>query len=123
MKAAFLILGLFLLYNTALAQNIDYNQIEAAVSDKESSFYYPNLVNRFNKGDSTIGKEELLHLYYGFVFNANYAPEASRTAERRIKNLNYSKLYKEAIMLADSLLEVFPVSLSALFEKSFASHA
>jgi hypothetical protein len=51
----------------------DYKKIEKEIADKKSKFYYPPLLERFQKNDSSLSVEEYSYLYYGYFFNKNYS--------------------------------------------------
>lgn len=55
----------------------DYQQIKVAVSDSNSIYFYPEIMKRFEIGDTTLNLEELRHLYYGYSFQDEYNPTKS----------------------------------------------
>lgn len=89
----------------AVGQNVqlvkpDYGIIEKEINDSSSIYYYSQLMERFQKGDSTFTIEEKRHLYYGFVFQDNYSPynrsqytDSIRTIRQK-QNLNNEDYYK-----------------------------
>ncbi|MDR0955164.1 MAG: DUF4919 domain-containing protein, partial [Rikenellaceae bacterium] len=48
--------------------------IEVAIRDVGSLYYYPALMQRYQRGDSLLGRQEYRHLYYGYQFDPNYTP-------------------------------------------------
>ena len=50
----------------------DYRQIQRNIEDIPSSFFYPRLKSRFEAGDPTMSREEMRHLYFGFVFQPEF---------------------------------------------------
>lgn len=52
----------------------DNDAIRMAVSDHNSEFYYPNLLARYYKGDTTLTRQDYHYLYYGFAFQDEYTP-------------------------------------------------
>ncbi|MBR9859854.1 DUF4919 domain-containing protein [bacterium] len=78
MKAPlFIILALFLLVPDTKADtisNIDFTSIEAAISDSNGDFFYPKLMQKLRDRDTSISTEEYQHIYFGQVFQDNYAP-------------------------------------------------
>jgi hypothetical protein len=105
---------------SARGQQVDLKEIEYAIKNPESRFFYPALLKRFNALDTTLKKEEFSHLYYGFSFRDDYAPFEMDELEKRLKDLNYAKRFDEVIELADSIEESVPTDLTVLFEKSYA---
>ncbi len=57
-----LIVGLFLLFDvlSTQGQQINANEIEQAVKNPESKFFYPALLKRFNSLDTTLKKEDII---------------------------------------------------------------
>ena len=99
-----------------LAQQLDFEKIKL-----RSAKDFNQLSSRFSKADTSLTLEDIQVLYYGFAFQPAYDPEVFIPIENRIRDLNSSGKPSEAISLADSLLAVYPVSIVALFEKSYAS--
>lgn len=52
----------------------DYDSIAASVSDPTSTYYYPMLFNRYERGDTTLTVEDFRHLYYGYPTQSTYRP-------------------------------------------------
>ena len=52
----------------------DYQQIQKDCNDKHSSRYYPKLVKRFDKLDTTLDITDLFTFYYGQAYLDDYSP-------------------------------------------------
>ncbi|MDR2474731.1 MAG: DUF4919 domain-containing protein [Bacteroidales bacterium] len=52
----------------------DYDAIKTAVSDSATSTFYPVLMKRFLANDVTLTNDEFRLLYYGHLYQDNYAP-------------------------------------------------
>lgn len=52
----------------------DYARIAAEVADPASPYYYPKLMGRYERGDTTLTLDEYRHLYYGYPEQRNYKP-------------------------------------------------
>lgn len=52
----------------------DYPKIIAAVADVTSPYYYPKLMTRYEKGDTTLTLDDFRHLYYGYPEQRGYKP-------------------------------------------------
>lgn len=97
-------------------QPVDMKKIKKAVTDKNASTYYPNLLNRLKEGDTTFTAEEFRLLYYGFVYQPEYAPYSpANTAEIR-KAIEEEK-FEKAIAMCDTTLSANPVSLKNYYYK------
>jgi hypothetical protein len=55
------------------AQNpINYKLIGESIKNSKSEFYYPDLMNKFQIGDTTLTSNQKRHLYYGYTFQDNF---------------------------------------------------
>src|SRR5690242_4415478 len=55
----------------------DYKKIEKDIADKESNLYYPKLLDRYLRSDTTMTLEEKRYVYYGYTFQSGYSPYGS----------------------------------------------
>lgn len=97
----------------------DYQQIEKNIKNKKSEFYYPDLLERFEKRDTLLTDEHYDHLYYGFVFDERYAPYFRDQREKEIQEFyNKDKLSSDeksqVYELIDQLLKENPFNLSVM---------
>jgi hypothetical protein len=126
---AFLILGVI---NSSYSQNVkyqkpDYDQIKEVIQDSSSSFYYPQLMERFELADTTLTDEDYYHLYYGYLFQEDYKPYMISTEEKELipyyqsKNLK-EKDYNKIIKLATSAISKFPFDLRQMNFLAFVYH-
>ena len=53
---------------------VDYAQIAAEVSNPTSPYYYPRLMGRYQRGDTTLTVDEFRYLYYGYPEQPGYKP-------------------------------------------------
>lgn len=130
MRKIVLFIILMFCFGLSFAQNTDikkpnYDQIKKNITQKNSNLYYPKLVEKFNKVDTTMTLEEKRHLYYGFIHQENYSPytRSGFTDSLRItlKKKNYStKDLKNIVKYSDSLLIHNPFSLKAINYKIYA---
>lgn len=129
MKKTTLIFLLFVCgFATAFSQDFfnapDFKQIEVNVKNQSSSYYYPNLMERYMKSDSTMNLEEMRHLYFGYVYQPTYVPTDTssynnRLAEVLSKQSFTTSDYTDILQYADALLLEDPFNLRALNAKLF----
>lgn len=93
---------------------VDYESIELFV--KEHSADYNKLMVRFEKADTTLSYEDILILYYGFVYTEKYQPMGSASDKLQYSELVKKGKYKKALKLKMKELSSQPVSLSTLYE-------
>ena len=63
----------------------DYKQIKKEINTKNSEFYYPELLRRFEAADTTLTVEHMYYFYYGTATRPDYNP---------YKTSNYDALHK-----------------------------
>ena len=97
----------------------DFNKILEQSQDSASDYYYPTLLDRFNKNDSTLTDMEVLALQIGFTSDPNYKPYQTIDPESEIKSLIGQKKYEDALVACNELLKTNPVNFTALMEKGF----
>ncbi|MFI3318581.1 MAG: DUF4919 domain-containing protein [Rikenellaceae bacterium] len=52
----------------------DETMIVAQIDDSQSKYYYPNLMARFEMGDTTLTEGDYHYLYYGYAYQQEYKP-------------------------------------------------
>src|SRR6187551_2731110 len=100
----------------------DFKAILAKSKDSNDNLFYSKLLSRFNRNDTTLTDYEVLALMIGFTAKPEYKPYQDLDIEREIYDLNGKSKFKEALDTANKFLKTHPVSLKALFEKSYAFH-
>lgn len=103
----------------------NYEKIKANIEDKKSSFYYPKLWGRFQKGDSTLTLDEKRHLYFGYVFNEKYSPYNSVHDSKQVNEIinkeNPSKKeLKNLVSLFNTSLGAEPFNIRYLYYQKIA---
>ena len=51
-----------------------WDDVKMAINDKGGPYYYPTIIGRYMKGDTTLVLEDYRMLYYGFSMQPTYAP-------------------------------------------------
>ena len=100
----------------------DFKRILTNTKNKNSLLFYDLLLKRFNKNDKSLSNFEVLALLIGFTSKPDYHPYQDLKTERNIYALNDSANYLVAIDSSNSFLKSHPLSVKALFEKSYAYH-
>ena len=60
--------------NNATVNAPNYKQIKKAIGSKDSDFYYPELLRRFESADTTLTTEQIYYFYYGTATQSSYNP-------------------------------------------------
>lgn len=82
----FIALVCTLLCGVVSAQTPDNDKIFAAINDSNSPYYYPNLMMRYQAGES-LSDQEYHHLYYGYAFQASYRPLSDNPGMTKVQNI------------------------------------
>jgi hypothetical protein len=126
MKKLAIILLFFSIGFSMFAQDefkaIDYKAIEKNIKDPSSPYYYPQLMERYNRGDSTLTTEEMRHLYFGYVFQPVYNPTDTSVYNNSLMEIlsktSFSESdYREILKNADALLAEDPFNIRAINAK------
>lgn len=99
----------------------DYKRIEKAINTKDSEFYYPELLRRFQAADSTLTPEQVYYFYYGTATRSNYDPYGSDHLKEVNEALSGDTIteenWREAAQLIEKQLETDPTNLRFHFYK------
>ena len=100
----------------------DFKKVLAKTKDHNDSLFYEKLLDRFTANDTTLTDFEVLALLIGYTANPEYKPYQDLDIERKIYKLNGENKYQEGLALANRFLKTHPLSVKALFEKSYSFH-
>lgn len=103
----------------------NYKEIEKNIAEQNSSFYYPNLMERFIKADSTLTIKEKRHLYYGYSFQEDYSPytrsDFADSLQIILELKKHDTLeFKKIMTLGDSILVKNPFELKTINYQLYA---
>ena len=103
----------------------DYYKIKSVISDTDSKSFYPKLMDRYNKSDTTLTKDEFRLLYYGFLFQDSYSSNGqSKFIDSLRKVMNKKSLSTSdndtLIKYEKLVLKEFPFNLIDLKILAFA---
>ncbi|MES2863561.1 MAG: DUF4919 domain-containing protein [Bacteroidota bacterium] len=129
MKKAILILVIFFT-NLVFSQKSDFNKpdyklISKNIENKNSNFFYQNLLKKLSENDTLISKEEYFHLYYGAALQKDYNPYKKSKFEDEL-NKYYKELeekdYDKFIALANKSLKEYPLDLRLMNFLAYTHH-
>lgn len=109
------------------AKGPDYERIKKAIDTKDSEFYYPELLRRFQEADTTLTPEQVYHFYYGTATRSSYDPYGSDHLKEVHDALSGDTIteenWKEAAQLIEKQLETDPTNLRFhLYKQIVCSH-
>ncbi len=115
-------------YDTTEVQQFfvpDYDQIGKVIRDKKSPYYYPKLVKKLAKADTSMTLEDVHYLYYGYVLQDDYNPYINLDEEdqaRKILNKDNvsEKEARNAIKLLDKAVKKAPTHVRLYFYRYVA---
>ncbi len=92
------------LFATTTIEAPDFDKIERAINDRQSPYYYPDLMKKFLSNDTTMTLPEFRHLYYGYALQEDYSPYRMQTTiAPTIKQL-YANNVERTEAVCDSLI-------------------
>lgn len=97
---------------------VNYDSVQAAVTNANSATHYPKLLQRFNQFDTSLTVNDYRLLYYGFVFEPGYEPYRDNGTSE-IMPLVKERKYDKALDVCDKILSINPVSITTNSYKSF----
>ena len=99
----------------------NYERIKKAINTKDSEFYYPELLRRFQEADTTLTPEQVYHFYYGTATRSSYDPYGSDHLKEVHEALSGDTITEEnwqnAAQLIEKQLETDPTNLRFHFFK------
>jgi len=97
----------------------DYTMMRKQIFDSNSPYFYPNLFDRYQNGDTALTVEDFRYLYYGYTLQSAYVPY--KESEYSGKMLFYMKKgalssaeLDEFIKLAELNLKDLPFDIRTL---------
>jgi len=105
----------------------DYDLIEKEIKNDKSIFFYPALMERYMKNDTTLTMEEYKYLYYGYVYQPKYHPywhcDNIEKLVEYYKKEDLTEADKDAIIkLAMECIEDFPFDIRQMNMISYTYH-
>lgn len=107
---------------TTFSYKDDFKKVLAKTKDQKDNLSYGKLLKRFSANDTTLTDFDVLALLIGFTDKPEYKPYDDLMTEREIYKLNGEKKYQEGLDKANEFLKKHPLSVKALFEKSYSFH-
>lgn len=106
--------------DTSFNYKTDYPAYLKRAQDSTNPNYYKKLHARLAKLDTSLSAKALLHLLVYTTASPAYDPVVLDTLCQHLYDANENKNYNKAIVLADSILRLVPLSLTAVQEKALA---
>lgn len=118
----FLTAGQIVYGQTTFNYQDDFKKVLDKTKNPNHNLSYDKLLKRFSANDTTLADFEVLALLIGFTDKPEYKPYQDLEPEMEIYKLNGEKKYQEGLNLANKFLKTHPVSVKAIFEKSYSFH-
>lgn len=90
----------------ALAQEVDapnYNEIRKGMNNPNSDTYYPRLMDRYLKQDTTLSLQQYRTLYYGFTLQDDFVPYQPERDELLNLRTQITKNPKDKVLVSRAL--------------------
>ena len=92
---------------------LDLDEIRKNVKSKKKAIFYPVLLDRFLRHDSTLTAEDYKHLYYGQCFQKSFNGNSNHR-KKEIYNLINKNSLEQANAYCDSMISIYPISLGLI---------
>jgi hypothetical protein len=89
----------------------DFAQWTKYARDSSSHYYYPRLLERFLRDDSTLTDEEVVLLSHGYTLQKGYSPYGQTLIEDSVSKFDHSGEYSKAFECGKRYLRTNPVSI------------
>lgn len=99
---------------------VNFDLIKDQIMNVNSPYFYPALVARLKRRDTTLNHIDYHHLYYGSVFLRNYQPYGVSNLKKEFLDAYQDKNYKKTVELGPTVLKENPVDLEVLLKMSIS---
>lgn len=101
----------------------DYQSIKKEITDKNSPYFYPNLLDKLKNKSGDLTSEDFKHLYYGHRYQANYNPYGTSDLEKEIEEKMETDFnpdgFRDILNLIEKSLKENPINLKLYLYSSF----
>ena len=87
----------------------DMKKIEEEVNNPKSKYFYPKLLQKYERNDTLMQHDEYRHLYYGYIFQEDYNPYRRSEFSDKIESLYYKTKHSRAE--CDTIIKYAELSL------------
>lgn len=81
----------------------DLEEIRRSVNDPSSPYYYPKLMQEYERNETIMDLNAYRHLYYGYLFQEDFNPYRHNEASKKNQSLYYKDTHTRAEL--DSIIE------------------
>lgn len=95
--------------NATSSKAPDMERIKTETTNPDSKYYYPALMERYERNETIMTAEDYRYLYYGYMFQEDYNPYRHSEYENIVQDLYYQASHTRAE--CDSIIEYAELSL------------
>ena len=106
--------------NSQVISLVNFDLIKDQIMNAQSPYFYPELVARLRKKDTSLNHIDYHHLYYGSVFLRSYQPYGVSNLKKKFLDTYQEKDYKKAVTVGQNVLKENPVDLEVLLKMSIS---
>lgn len=99
-----------------LKSPVNYRFIKKNITNQASPYFYRTLLDKYYYTFDELSTQEYRHLYYGYVFQAEYNPYGVSEEEKNFFQLFKKNKVGEAIKSAQALLAMNPFNLEVMYD-------
>lgn len=99
---------------------VNFDLIKDRIMNRQTPYFYPRMLARLNKKDTSLNHIDYHHLYYGSVFLKGYQPYGISNLKKSFLDTYEDKNYKKAVSIGENVLKENPVDLEVLLKLSIS---
>lgn len=106
LKSLLIYIVVFMCYGMAVAQEVDapnYKEIRSGMNNPNSEMFYPRLMDRYLKQDTTLTLQQYRTLYYGFTLQDDFVPYQAEREELLEHRSQITKNPKDKVLVTRAL--------------------
>lgn len=106
LKFLLTILVSFVACTVAMAQEVEapnYKEIRSGMNNPNSDTYYPRLMDRYLKQDTTLSLQQYRTLYYGFTLQEDFVPYQAEREELLLVRSQIAQNPKDKVLVSRAL--------------------
>jgi len=106
----------------------DYQFLRDTINDPEGVYYYPRLLDRLAKGDTTLDINDVRCIYYGYALQPDFDPYGHFDEQGDIQKILFGDVepskadFEKVIELADKVLAKKPTELPMYYYRLIGCH-
>ena len=100
--------------------SVNFTEIYKNIAAPSSPYFYPEMLARYEKNDTTLNPAQYKHLYYGYTKQPGYDPTGKDVRQKEFKQLLEQRAFEKALAVGRAGLRETPFNLNYVFGMYYA---